>query len=260
MRLNQFALILVAVATVIPSCAQDITEPQKTGVSFYLQPGVQQPVQLESQTAKARMDHGLALVELSTEHSPVRIHETRPRFLIRLTTPPKPETDVLFSLDTGNGKRSVKMTVERGLASPMIDRQVHFEFKKIGTSSYTFRPVSPLAPGEYCFAFGISSTGYLFGIDPGAVESAEDKPSPAAEPGKSDDPNQERLKKLDSLLAKGLIEKADYAARKEEILHPVPPKPITIEDRLRKLDDLLKKGLIGKPDYDKKRAEIISEM
>jgi len=32
------------------------------------------------------------------------------------------------------------------------------------------------------------------------------------------------------------------------------------EDRLRKLDDLLKKGLITKAEYDKKRAEILKEM
>jgi len=32
------------------------------------------------------------------------------------------------------------------------------------------------------------------------------------------------------------------------------------EDRLRKLDDLLKKGLITKPEYDKKRAEILKDM
>jgi len=32
------------------------------------------------------------------------------------------------------------------------------------------------------------------------------------------------------------------------------------EERLRKLDDLLKKGLITKPEYDKKRAEILKDM
>jgi hypothetical protein len=32
------------------------------------------------------------------------------------------------------------------------------------------------------------------------------------------------------------------------------------EDRLRKLDDLLKKGLITKAEYDKKRAEILKDM
>jgi hypothetical protein len=61
-------------------------------------------------------------------------------------------------------------------------------------------------------------------------------------------------------LAKGLIERADYDKRKEEILHPASAKPVTIEDRLKKLDDLIKKGLIAKPEYDKKRAEILSEM
>ena len=32
------------------------------------------------------------------------------------------------------------------------------------------------------------------------------------------------------------------------------------EERLRKLDDLLKKGLITKPEYDRKRAEILKDM
>lgn len=32
------------------------------------------------------------------------------------------------------------------------------------------------------------------------------------------------------------------------------------EERLRKLDDLLKKGLITKAEYDKKRAEILKDM
>jgi len=94
----------------------------------------------------------------------------------------------------------------------------------------------------------------------GAVDSTEDKAPPVTEANKTDDPEQERLKKLDALLAKGLIEKADYDTRKEEILHPPLAKPVTIEDRLRKLDDLLKKGLIAKPEYDKKRSEILSEM
>jgi hypothetical protein len=32
------------------------------------------------------------------------------------------------------------------------------------------------------------------------------------------------------------------------------------EERLRKLDDLLKKGLITKAEYDKKRADILKEI
>jgi microcystin-dependent protein len=40
-----------------------------------------------------------------------------------------------------------------------------------------------------------------------------------------------------------------------------PARPAeTTEERLRKLDDLLKKGVITKEEYDKKRAEILKEM
>jgi hypothetical protein len=37
-------------------------------------------------------------------------------------------------------------------------------------------------------------------------------------------------------------------------------KPESVEERLRKLDDLLKKGLITKEEYDKKRAEILKDV
>lgn len=37
-------------------------------------------------------------------------------------------------------------------------------------------------------------------------------------------------------------------------------KPDSVEERLRKLDDLLKKGLITKEEYDKKRAEILKDV
>ena len=37
-------------------------------------------------------------------------------------------------------------------------------------------------------------------------------------------------------------------------------KPESVEERLRKLDDLLKKGLITKDEYDKKRAEILKDV
>jgi hypothetical protein len=42
---------------------------------------------------------------------------------------------------------------------------------------------------------------------------------------------------------------------------PATARPAeSAEDRLRKLDDLLKKGLITKAEYDKKRAEILKDM
>lgn len=37
-------------------------------------------------------------------------------------------------------------------------------------------------------------------------------------------------------------------------------KPESVEERLRKLDELLKKGLITKEEYDKKRAEILKDI
>jgi uncharacterized lipoprotein YajG len=37
-------------------------------------------------------------------------------------------------------------------------------------------------------------------------------------------------------------------------------KPESVEERLRKLDDLLKKGLITKEEYDRKRAEILEDV
>jgi hypothetical protein len=37
-------------------------------------------------------------------------------------------------------------------------------------------------------------------------------------------------------------------------------KPESVEERLRKLDDLLKKGLITKEEYDRKRAEILKDV
>jgi hypothetical protein len=39
-----------------------------------------------------------------------------------------------------------------------------------------------------------------------------------------------------------------------------PAKPESVEERLRKLDDLLKKGLITKEEYDRKRAEILKDV
>ena len=39
-----------------------------------------------------------------------------------------------------------------------------------------------------------------------------------------------------------------------------PEEKGTVEDRLRKLDDLLKKGLITKDEYNKKRAEILKDV
>lgn len=256
-----FPLFLITVATVIPGFAQDMPEPQKAGVPFYLQPGAQQALALESQMVKVKAARGLATMELDPARSPVRISETRPRFLVKLAAVPNQDTmDQLIILDTVNGKRTARFTVLGGLAQPMVGKQIEFEYKKFGRSSYLIRPLAPLRPGEYCFGFGVTSILYFFGIEQGAVDSTEDKALPVTETSKTDDPNQERLKKLDALLAKGLIEKADYDTRKEEILHPPAAKPVTTEDRLRKLDDLLKKGLIAKPEYDKKRAEILSEM
>jgi hypothetical protein len=261
MRRYRLSLLLLTVSTVFSGFAQVMPEPLTAGVPFYLQPGAQQALPLESQLLKLKAARGIATFELDPERSPVRIAETRPRFLVKLAAVPNQDTmDQLIILDTVNGKRTARLTVERGFAQPMVGKQIEFEYKKFGQSSYLIRPKAPLRPGEYCFGFGISSMGYFFGIEPDAVDSAEDKAPPVTETSKTDDPNQDRLKKLDALLAKGLIEKTDYDTRKEEILHPPAAKPVTVEDRLRKLDDLLKKGLIAKPEYDKKRTEILSEM
>lgn len=41
---------------------------------------------------------------------------------------------------------------------------------------------------------------------------------------------------------------------------PAAPAASTVEERLKKLDDLLKKGLITKAEYDRKRAEVLKDL
>lgn len=167
----------------------------------------------------------------------------------------------MLRMDTVIGKRTALLSIgPGGLTQPMPGKLVVLEYKKFGQSSYIIRPVEPLRAGEYCLSFGNSNLAFLFGIEPGATDSPAETEPVTKEVEKQKDPNNERLKILNSLLAKGLIGKADYDTRKAEILNPPPEKPVTIEDRLRKLSDLLKKGLIGQPEYDKKRAEILDAM
>jgi hypothetical protein len=259
---NLLPLLLATIALTSPDHAQSIAEPQRVGVPFYVQPGTSQVIPLESHSVKVKVvARDLVSFELDTEHSPVRISETKPQFIVKLGGIPNQDTtDQLILLDTVPGKRTSRFTVVDRLAQPMVGKQIEYEFKKFGVSSYLIRPLTPLSPGEYMIGFGMTAVVYFFGIEPGATNSIEEKSSTITEAVKTDNPNQERLKKLDDLLAKGLINKADYDTRREEILHPPAPKPVTTEDRLRSLDDLFKKGLIDKADYEKKRADILSEM
>jgi hypothetical protein len=257
--------LVLAAAGGILGHAQEVPEPPSRGVPVYFRVGDKQVVQLEQHEFKQGRDfkvsHGMAMLQLDGDRSPVRIMETRPTFLVKAAKPPDPRN--LMRLDSGGGNRTARLVVQGKLAWPMTGSAVEFEVRRYGQSSYRIRPLEPLAAGEYSLSPGISNSMYFFGVEPGASDTADPEAvaPPASPPAtKETDPNEARLKQLEALLTKGLIEKADYDARKEEILHPAPPKPPTIEDRLKKLDDLLKKGLIGKPEYDKKRAEILAEM
>lgn len=256
-----FPLVLAGVSMLIPSFAQDPAEPAEAGVAFYLQPGASQAVPLEKIMAKLRVSRKMVTLDFAPERSPLRISETQPTFIARLAVAPRLDRDMMMILDVVTGKRTALASIgPGGLTQPMPGKLVPLEYKKFGQSSYRIRPAAPLRPGEYLLTFGDSNLAYLFGVEPDAVAS-QDPPSAGAPPvPKEPDPNEERLKKLDALLAKRLIQKADYETRKEEILHPAAARPVTAEDRLKKLNDLLKKGLIAKPVYDKKRAEILSEM
>lgn len=238
-----------------------VPEPPDAAVPFYVEFGKPTAPNLEMHIIKPKVSRSMATGEVDGDRSSFRISEARPRFYVKLAVAPRQDRDMLILLDAVNGKRIVLLSIgPGGLTRPMPGKQIELEYKKYGQSSYLIRPVAPLRAGEYCLAFGDSNQASFFGIEPGATDAPDATEPSAKETSKTDDPNQERLKKLDALLAKGLIEKTDYDTRKEEILHPPAAKPVTVEDRLRKLDDLLKKGLIAKPEYDKKRAEILSEM
>ena len=236
-------------------------EPPEEGSPFYVEFGKPTAPNLEMHVVKLKVSRSMATVAVDANRSPFRISETRPRFYVKLAVAPRQDRDMLVLLDAANGKRIALLSIRPGgLTQPMPGKQIELEYKKYGQSSYLIRPVAPLHAGEYCLTFGNSNRASFFGIEPGAQDSPEAREPLTKESGKTDDPNQERVRKLEALLTKGLIEKADYDARKAEILNPPPTKPVTIEDRLKKLNDLLKKGLIAQPEYDKKRAEILSEM
>jgi hypothetical protein len=236
-------------------------EPPEAGIPFYAEFGKRTAPNPEMHVVKLKVSRSMATVEVDGDRSPFRISEARPRFYVKLAIAPRQDREMLVLLDAANGKRIALLSIRPGgLTQPMPGKQIEVEYKKYGQSSYLIRPIAPLRAGEYCLTFGDSNRASFFGIDPGAADSPGDSEPLAQEANKTDDPNQERVRKLDALLAQGLIEKADYDARKTEILNPPLVKPVTIEDRLKKLNELLKKGLITQPEYEKKRAEILSEM
>lgn len=252
------AVLALAVAS-LAATAQDPVEPTQVGVSYYYQRETKQLVPLEKFAATPKMVRSLLVVEFTPERSPVRLMETRPTFITKLTQAPRIERDIMLVLDTVGGKRTGLLSISPGgMPKPMPGKAVTLEYKKFGQTSYYIRPVAPLRPGEYCLTYGDSNLAYLFGVEANAIDSSP--PESAAASDEKLSPNEQRLKKLESLLTSGLITKGDYEARKADILNPPPPKPVTVEDRLRRLEDLLKKGLIGKPDYERKRAEILSEI
>lgn len=229
------------------------------GVPFYVEPGKTTAPQLERHNPTWKIARSTATAEVDGARSPFRISETRPIFLVKLNVPPRRDYEVILLVDSANGKRVSLFTIAAGMANAMPGKQFELESKTVGPNLYLIRPEARLRPGEYLIIFGKKTPAFSFGIDPGAVE-IPDALAASSQATSAENPNSERLKKLDSLLEKNLISNADYDARKEEILHPSPAKPITMEDRLRKLDDLLKKGLIGRPEYDKKRAALLSEI
>lgn len=232
------------------------------GVPFYVEPGKPTAPQLERHDIVPKMMRSMVTVEVDGARSPVRISESRPMFLVKLAVPPRKDRDVIILVDSANGKRVSLLTITPGgMTKLMPGKQFDLESKAVGPNLYLIRPEAQLRPGEYLLAFGKPSPAYSFGIEPGAAQPPEPQTAPESTPAASaENPNSERLKKLDSLLAKGLVTKADYDTRKQEILHPPQPKPVTLEDRLKKLEDLLHRGLIGRPEYEKKRAEILSEI
>lgn len=67
-----------------------------------------------------------------------------------------------------------------------------------------------------------------------------------------------RRRTLDILIQKQFISEADYEAKLVEL--EIAPAAVGPEDRLRKLEGLLKRGLSSQPEYQKKRDEILAEI
>ena len=253
--------LLLAACFAVGGRAADPSNPQpppppEADVLFYLQPDGNRLMPLEQQTPSSfRAVKAFFVADFKAPVSPIRLSSSRPTFVIRRATPPDKRIDWLTLVDSVNGKRTVMLSLGPDkTAIPLPGKRVEMEYREAGTSTYSLRPVRPLAAGEYGFNFGKSNDVFLFGVDPGATAPEE----PAEEPRSVPAPQDEKRRILDSLLQKQLITETDYRAKIAELsAPPVAPGP---EDRLRKLDGLLKKGLISQPDYQKKRAEILAEI
>jgi hypothetical protein len=222
---------------------RNIVEPQIAGTPLYVQSGRKDPVPMEMHTVRAKVSRGMATIEVAGDHSSFQIGETMPYMVVKLAAAPRPDRDMIIRLDSVNAKRTALLSIRPGgLTQPLPGKQAEIIFSKIGKSSYLVRPAAPLAPGEYCLTFGVSNDAFFFGIEPGAKDNEVEKPSTSDAVHTGDGATDKRLSTLATLLSQGLIGKADYDAKRAEILNPPALVPPTLEDRLRKLDDLLKQG------------------
>lgn len=228
-----------------------IPQPPQAGILYYLHPETNKLLPLEQQTPAFRAVRAFIVADLQGPSSPVRVSSSRPTFVIRSTEQPDKDRNRLMLLDSVNGKRTIMMSKS---GAPLPGKDFELEFRLTSPNVYAFRPLHPVAPGEYCLPFGKANLTFLFGIDPGATAPEEPSPEPSAAVAAPDD----KRRILDTLLQKQLITQADYNAKLAEMA--APPAAPGPEDRLRKLDELLKKGLISKPEYQKKRAEILAEI
>ncbi len=251
------ALSLI-LAMIVCGAEPPIPRPEQADTVYYLVPGGGKILPLERQTPTPRASRSFAAIDMQGVTSPFRVSVTQPTFVIRRATPPDKKIDRLMSLESVNGKRTLLLAVGADkFGSPLPGKSFDLELRTGGPNTYAFRPVRPLAPGEYVINFGATSVAFLFGVDAGASSPEPEPPSTAAANAAAD-PTTDKKRILDSLLQKKLISDADYRAKLAELA--APPSPPGPEERLRRLDDLLKKGLISKPDYQKKRAEILAEI
>lgn len=248
--------ILIGIFVILSLSAQQPSpDPPIADTLFFLPPSKAELLALEQQTATMRASRSLFAADFQGPASSFRISTTQPTFVIRRSGPPDTKFDKLMRLDSVGGKRTMLLTLGPGKTGiPLPGKDAELEYKTTNPNTYLLRPVQPLMPGEYCINFGKSNLAFLFGIEPNATTPE----TPNVQSRTSQEPPNDRLKTLETLLQKKLITEADYRAKLAEIA--APPGPPTVEDRLRKLDELLKKGLITKPDYQTKRAQLLAEL
>jgi hypothetical protein len=243
-----FRLLSIALAlTPVISAQKTLPQPDVEGVFYVanLNAGTLEP--LEKELAK---DFGSVSTRggstVPGDRATMRI-EAGPtlEFRVKLKKGETPAQYGLFRFEAESGGRVISWARTLTKITWLKGTQLQFKAEKVD-ESYRFTPLDPLAPGEYCFG-GKAAYVYTFGVDAPArtIRST------------TSDPTTERIKTLDDLLQKGLINKDDYDKKRAEM---VPPAAGGAEARLRQLEDLYKKGLINKEDYDKKRAQILAEM